>query len=753
VVKASGPSRVWNRLHGTDQRRTHKFHAEEDSPQADRDHRAIAVALPYGFTIKRRNGFDLAAVLREIKIRMALDGVNIWMANMNNGTGFKTVSEKEVRATSLGAISDTGSVVNKKIVSGRNNMKCMKNLKSLFVVVGCILISWCSPVWGANLPFGHVETGSISEAAQSNSYTFSANANDVIDFTMVATSGTLSPKICLYNPVGTEIECASDNIDGDCVGGSVTEMNTVTLASTGTYTLLVNDCLGTNTGNYAIYSQRTNDPSGAVNLPFGKTEAGTITGAAQSSSYTFSADANDVVDLTSTATSGTLSPKIRLYSPAGALVASASDNIDGDCVGGSITEMNAVALLSAGTYTVLVGDCTDTNAGKFEIYAQRTDDASGSIISFGQTKTGTISEAAQSNTYDFSGSANDVVDFTMVTTSGSLSPKIRVYNPAGGLVASASDNIDGDCVGGSITELNTVTLPSTGTYTVLVGDCSDTNTGKYDIYAQRTNNPSGASNLPFGKTETGTISAAAQSHTYTFSANANDVVDFTVVAASGSLSPKIRVYSPTGALVASASDNIDGDCVGGSITELNTVTLPSTGKFTVLIGDCSDTNSGEYDIYAQRTNKPSGALNLPFGETESGTISEAAQSNSYTFSANASDVLDVTMVATSGSLSPKIRLYSPTGALLASASNNIDGDCVGGSTTEMNNVSLPSTGKYTLLVGDCADTNTGNYNISSECLGTCPAGVDSSATTPHLPPQSEYPPIFSVTFPTFTPAR
>jgi uncharacterized protein YfaP (DUF2135 family) len=341
----------------------------------------------------------------------------------------------------------------------------------------------------------------------------------------------------------------------------------------------------------------------------------------------------------------------------------------------------------------------------------------------------------------------------MVTTSGSLSPKIRVYNPAGGLVASASDNIDGDCVGGSITELNTVTLPSTGTYTVLVGDCSDTNTGKYDIYAQRTNNPSGASNLPFGKTETGTISAAAQSHTYTFSANANDVVDFTVVAASGSLSPKIRVYSPTGALVASASDNIDGDCVGGSITELNTVTLPSTGKFTVLIGDCSDTNSGEYDIYAQRTNKPSGALNLPFGETESGTISEAAQSNSYTFSANASDVLDVTMVATSGSLSPKIRLYSPTGALLASASNNIDGDCVGGSTTEMNNVTLPSTGKYTVLVGDCADTNTGNYNISSECLGTCPAGVDSSATTPHLPPQSEYPLIFSVTFPTFTPAR
>ena len=47
-------------------------------------------------------------------------------------------------------------------------------------------------------------------------------------------------------------------------------------------------------------------------------------------------------------------------------------------------------------------------------------------------------------------------------------------------------------------ELNTVTLPATGTYTVLVGDCGDTNTGSYLIYAQRTNNPAGAAVLLFG---------------------------------------------------------------------------------------------------------------------------------------------------------------------------------------------------------------------------------------------------------------
>ena len=105
----------------------------------------------------------------------------------------------------------------------------------------------------------------------------------------------------------------------------------------------------------------------------------------------------------------------------------------------------------------------------------------------------------------------------------------------------------------------------------------------------------------------------------------------------------------------------------GSTVEMNTVPLPASGTYTVLVGDCSDTNTGDYEIYAQRTNNPSGAANLPFGQAQTGTIGSAAQSNSYTFSANANDVVDFTMVTTSGSLSPKIRLYNPAGTLLSYA--------------------------------------------------------------------------------------
>ena len=71
-----------------------------------------------------------------------------------------------------------------------------------------------------------------------------------------------------------------------------------------------------------------------------------------------------------------------------------------------------------------------------------------------------------------------------------------------------------------------------------VGDCGDTNTGGYDLFAQSTPNPPTPAKLPFGGTETGTISAAAQSVTYAFTASANDVINFTMTATSGRPDPE-----------------------------------------------------------------------------------------------------------------------------------------------------------------------------------------------------------------------
>ena len=78
-----------------------------------------------------------------------------------------------------------------------------------------------------------------------------------------------------------------------------------------------------------------------------------------------------------------------------------------------------------------------------------------------------IGSVVRSNTYVFSGHKNEVVDFTLVATNGSLVPKILLYNPNGSLNSSNYSGAPFGC-GGSTLEMNTVTLPVTGTYTVKV---------------------------------------------------------------------------------------------------------------------------------------------------------------------------------------------------------------------------------------------------------------------------------------------
>src|SRR5258708_33704880 len=93
--------------------------------------------------------------------------------------------------------------------------------------------------------------------------------------------------------------------------------------------------------------------------------------------------------------------------------------------------------------------------------------ASGAACSlFGQTATGTISTAGQSVSCTFSGNANDVLDYTMTATSGSLSPFLQLFNSTGKLIASAAHRFgNGSCAGGAVVEMNTVQLPAADTYT------------------------------------------------------------------------------------------------------------------------------------------------------------------------------------------------------------------------------------------------------------------------------------------------
>ena len=594
----------------------------------------------------------------------------------------------------------------------------MKKLILQLLVIGCVSVALSSPAWAQSqaLTFGQVETGSITGPLQTIPYTFAANANDVIDFTMLTTSGTLIPKLELLTSGGTVIATGNSG-DGFGCSGTLLEMNTIMVPSTGNYILDVSDCAGTNTGTFALFADRTNNPANPGSISFGQEETGSISLETQNNAYTFDANAYDVVDFTLLATSSGLIPKILLYNPSGTLNTSANSG-DGFGCSGSLVEMNSVTLAVTGTYTVLIRDCNDTGTGSYSLYSQRTDNPGGTIVPllFGQVQTGSITAETQNNTYTFAANANDMLDLTMLTTSGNLVPKIMLYNPSGSLNTSGNSG-DGFGCSGSLLEMNSITLPVTGTYTMLVRDCNDTGTGNYSLYSQRLNNPSGAVILPIAQLQTGLIGVATQNNTYVFAGKANEVVDFTMYTTSSTLVPKMMLYNPTGTLNTSANSG-DGFGCSGSLLEMNTVTLPVTGTYTLLIRDCNDVNTGNYDLYVQSTNDPFGPIPILWGQVQTGTVGSVLLNNAYTFFGTESNTVDFTMLNTSGNLIPKLILYNPDGSVAASA-NSGDGFGCSGTSVSLSNVTLTQTGAYTMFVRDCSDVNTGNYSLSSQCFGTC----------------------------------
>lgn len=571
--------------------------------------------------------------------------------------------------------------------------------------MGCILVSMCSHGWAANLPLGQTQTGTISTAAQSNSYTFTASANDLVNLTIAATSGNLSPRLQLSNPGGGVLSTTYPSLPGGaCSGASTLEINTFLLTQAGVYTVAVSDCSATNTGSYTIYAQLTNNPSGATNLSFGPAQTGSIGSAAESDSYTFSATVNDFVSLSASATSGSLGPKLRLYNSAGTLLTAAPG---GACTGAPTAGIDTFQLPATGMYAVLVGDCSDVNAGNYQISAQLANSPPIPSLPFGETDTGTIASIAQTNRYTISANANDVVLWTIITTSGSLSPKIQLYTTGGTLLLSANNY----ACSGSVLE-SSFTFTATGTYTVILSDCATTYTGNYAINTQRLNSPPGGASLPLGQLQPGLIGSMGQSDIYYITANASDYYNFSFLTTSGSLSPRVRIYNSAGTLVKSANNY----ACSGSLLDIGVYQFPASGTYTMLIADCSDWHTGNYLIYAEQPNNPPSPGSILWGQVQTGKVVSLLRNSPYTFPGTSGNVISFTIVTTSGSLSPRIRLYSPDGTLFKTANNY----ACSGAILQMNSVTLIQTGTYTMQVGDCSELNTGNYTLSSICFGSCP---------------------------------
>jgi hypothetical protein len=280
--------------------------------------------------------------------------------------------------------------------------------------------------------------------------------------------------------------------------------------------------------------------------------------------FSFAANAGDTILLSLSRLSGDLWQQLRLYDPDGNLLNEQSHPVH--------TEL-AASLPATGDYTILVADGFDgTLTGAYNLFMQRLNDpANAPSLSFGQIKPGTMQQPAEMDTYTIEADAGDAIFLGMSRISGDLWQEIRLYDPHGSLLSEVSSPVHVE---------DTYTVAASGEYRILLTDGFDgTNTGSYNLYVQRLNNPSGATALPVGQMVAGSILQPAEVDTYRFSAQVNDTIRIQMTRVSGTLWQQIRLCDPDG--------NLIGENEGVTQAEM-TRSLPVTGEYTVLASDGFD---------------------------------------------------------------------------------------------------------------------------------------------------------------------
>ncbi|MBI9092777.1 MAG: hypothetical protein JEZ12_26475, partial [Desulfobacterium sp.] len=257
-----------------------------------------------------------------------------------------------------------------------------------------------------SLPNGGSVSGAIMTAGEVTPYSFTAEAGEHIEIQVAETSGStyFQPLIELYGPGG-----------GDAIlthtGNPVTQM-ALTIAETGTYTLLVQDYRGDSTGEYDIYY---------VNIP-GVDELGPlVNGGVVSNSivlgdldtYSFTAEAGEHIEIQIAETSGStyFQPLIELYGPGGgdAILAHA---------GNPVAQM-ALTIAETGTYTLLVQDYRGDSTGEYNIYyvnIPRVDEP-GPLVNDGVVSNSIV--LGDLDTYSFTAEAGEHIEIQIAETSGS----------------------------------------------------------------------------------------------------------------------------------------------------------------------------------------------------------------------------------------------------------------------------------------------------------------------------------------------
>lgn len=458
-----------------------------------------------------------------------------------------------------------------------------------------------------------------------------------------------------------------------------------------------------------------------VEVQVGQPVSGTIGGDSYRHIFIFAGQENEVVSISMSRLSGDLDPLLLLTDSDGVILDISDD--DGDRTD-ALIELEC--LPAAGRYFIIAtrfGQEHGTTAGDFSLLVEHigSSPTADSTLAYGDQVLGRITAQAPLAFYFLRAQRGDVITISMQRTSGNLDPYLDLATPDG--IVLVSDD-DGMAASGTLdAAITNYTVLRSGTYLIVAtrfGREAGATEGTFVLSVAQTPaemlglEPDSAYLIDYGGTLTGTISDEVPARYYRFEAERGDVVAVTMQRQDSSLDPFVRVLD-AGLIPLAEDDNSGGDR-GARIAAL---TLPQRGTYYIAASRSGEQEGRSEGAFVLRLSGRPGltngqALEIIYGTTVSGLISDQTPEEEYVFVGQVGDVVRITMERVDGDLDSLVTLYDSARKQIA-----FDDDSGGEKDALLDRFELPADGMYLLIASRfdrAKGTTNGSYLLTLELV-------------------------------------
>ncbi len=403
-------------------------------------------------------------------------------------------------------------------------------------------------------------------------WSFPANAGDTILLRMGASG--FNPRIDIYGPTGELVGAA-----GSGAFGAVDASLSITATNSGTFTVVASAFNLNQSGTYTLHLAQipgsfviSPGEQGGV-LTNGITNLGTNT-LGNLDMWSFTAGAGDSILLRMGASG--FNPRMDLYDPSGVLQSTA-----GSAAFGAVDALLSVSATNSGTFTVIASAYNLNQSGTYDLtLAHAPGEAfvspghQGGAMVNGFTYAGT-NALGNMEVWGFYGTVGDSNAFRIATTN--FTPALRLYDPAGTLVAQAFVNNNGNR-----TNFMPCVVTNEGNYTLVATAGFLQQSGTYSLKQSR---------VPPDLLLPGTQTITDEGQTLTVPVSAQDPDDpnksLTFLLVSGPPNAALTTLGPTNASLSWTTTDADGpstNVVRVSVTDVvNGQSFIRTNNLTIIV--------------------------------------------------------------------------------------------------------------------------------------------------------------------------